>query len=77
MPDLFDRAQSRANQNTTEALLRYRNHLQPEPPQQIVAGVVLCIDCDEAIPAARLAAKPNAARCAQCQSIHEGLHRGA
>jgi len=30
-----------------------------------------CVDCGEAIPAARLAAYPTAKRCTDCQTVHE------
>lgn len=33
---------------------------------------VVCIDCDEPIPAARLRVHPRATRCIECQQIHEG-----
>lgn len=33
-----------------------------------------CISCDTAIPAARLAAVPEAVRCLDCQRHFEGLH---
>jgi DnaK suppressor protein len=37
----------------------------------------VCVECGEAIPAQRLAAYPEAARCAECQGAHEraGLQR--
>lgn len=41
------------------------------PKQQIVDGVVECIDCDAAISADRLAALPNCVRCIDCQTTHE------
>lgn len=31
----------------------------------------ICIDCDEAIPLARLQARPSAARCVACQELAE------
>ncbi|MGD9858856.1 MAG: TraR/DksA C4-type zinc finger protein [Marinobacterium sp.] len=71
MTDIYDRAQARELQNQQEAEARYRASLQPEPEQQVVAGVVICIDCDEPVQPARLTAKPNAARCISCQQIHE------
>lgn len=71
MTDIYDRAQARELQNQQEAEARYRASLQPEPDQLVVAGVVICIDCDEPVQPARLKAKPNAARCISCQHIHE------
>jgi DnaK suppressor protein len=75
MPDLYDRAQEREQQNTEEAQARYRASLTPEPEQLVVGGVVLCIDCDDAVQPARLKAKPNAARCIHCQNQYEQEHR--
>ncbi|WP_027853375.1 TraR/DksA C4-type zinc finger protein [Marinobacterium litorale] len=75
MPDLYDRAQEREQQNTQDAQAHYRASLSPEPEQVIVAGCVLCIDCDEPVQAARLAAKPNAARCIYCQGEYEKEQR--
>lgn len=46
-----------------------------EPPQDVVDGVVYCIDCGVQISANRLAAKPNAARCIDCQEIYETRER--
>lgn len=45
-----------------------------EPPQEIIDGVVICIACGIDIPVARLEAKPNAARCIDCQEIEEQKH---
>ncbi len=75
MPDLYDRAQARDLQNQQDAEARYRAKLPPEPEQLVVAGVVLCIDCDEPVQPARLKAKPNAARCIYCQQDYERSHR--
>ena len=49
-----------------------------EPEQWIENGQMLCIDCDVVIPPKRLEAKPNAARCIQCQQrqeVENGLYR--
>lgn len=43
-----------------------------EEPQLIVDGEVLCIDCENPIELARLAAKPAACRCVFCQEQKEG-----
>nr|WP_252735091.1 TraR/DksA C4-type zinc finger protein [Amphritea atlantica] len=45
-----------------------------EPEQQTLDGRIICIDCDSPIAHARLAAKPNAARCVHCQLIEEQKH---
>ncbi|MBS0374816.1 MAG: TraR/DksA family transcriptional regulator [Proteobacteria bacterium] len=34
----------------------------------------VCVECHEAIPAERLAAQPDAARCVRCQRQHERTH---
>jgi DnaK suppressor protein len=34
----------------------------------------LCVDCDRAIPVARLDAEPTALRCVQCQELYEKTH---
>ena len=43
-----------------------------EPPQDIDQdGNVCCIDCGDEVSRQRLAAKPNAARCIECQQLSE------
>ncbi|MFN3881919.1 MAG: TraR/DksA C4-type zinc finger protein [Nitrincola lacisaponensis] len=71
MPDLYDRAQEREQANTAAAQRAHAERQTPEPPQQRVAGQVLCIDCDEIVEPRRLEAKPNAARCIHCQTTWE------
>jgi DnaK suppressor protein len=71
VPDLYDRAQERDQQNNDDAQALHQANLQPEPEQVIVAGMVLCIDCDEPVQPERLRAKPNAARCIYCQGAYE------
>ncbi len=71
MPDLYDRAQEREQANTAAAQRAHAERQTPEPPQQRVAGQVLCIDCGKSIEPRRLKAKPNAARCVDCQSAWE------
>ena len=45
--------------------------------RRMAAGTYgVCIDCDEPIPYARLAAYPTAKRCVRCQEIHEATHAG-
>ena len=75
MPDLYDRAQEREEQNNQDAQKRHQASMSPEPEQLVVAGVVLCIDCDAEVQPERLAAKPNAARCIYCQQDYEKEHR--
>lgn len=69
MPDKLDQAKD------TEMLMHNQalNHTLSikDPTQQIIDNQVLCIDCDIAVSAARLRAKPKAARCIDCQQIWE------
>jgi len=46
----------------------------PEPAQNVINGEILCIDCDAPIEPLRLKAKPNAARCVECQGCFEEWH---
>jgi len=52
------------------ALLRVVNRLPGLGPVY-VDGVACCRECGEPIPAARLAAPPDAERCAECQQDFE------
>lgn len=67
--DDADRAKKIEQLHRRAALEMAKRH--PEPPQKMIAGNVLCIDCDDAISKERLAAKPDAARCIECQSIKD------
>jgi phage/conjugal plasmid C-4 type zinc finger TraR family protein len=74
--DDADRAkvyEARDRRAAVEIALRH-----PEPPQLIVKGEILCIDCEENISTARLQAKPEAARCISCQTDQDkkDKHRG-
>lgn len=73
MTDQLDRARA-IEMRQREAALQEALHTTPEPPQQIINGVVCCIDCDEPVSPQRLRAKPNAARCIHCQSQEEKSH---
>jgi phage/conjugal plasmid C-4 type zinc finger TraR family protein len=43
---------------------------------RLAAGTYgICIDCEEPIPYARLAAYPTAKRCIRCQQVREATHR--
>ncbi|MGZ8172834.1 MULTISPECIES: TraR/DksA family transcriptional regulator [Methylobacter] len=70
MTDPIDRANDTAQFSNELAI---QQHLIDHalPAQQIVDGVVECIDCDDAIPADRLAALPKCVRCISCQTMHE------
>lgn len=72
MPDILDEAKELEIRHRQAAL---DNVLQrTEPEQQTLDGRIICIDCDSPIAHARLAAKPNAARCVHCQLIEEQKH---
>ena len=75
MTDIYDRAQKRDLQNLKDAQDAWKASQTPEPPQQVIGGTVLCIDCDEPVQPERLKAKPNAARCIFCQGQYEKEHR--
>jgi len=68
MTDITDHASALEQLQRDQALAARPRR---EPPQLISDGRVLCIDCEEPIPAPRLASKPNAARCIDCQRLHE------
>ena len=71
MPDKLDLAKDVEMLQRDQAL----NHALSikDPAQQIVNNQVHCIDCDIAVSPARLAAKPKAARCIDCQQYWEQL----
>lgn len=71
--DDADRAKEIEILHRRAALEMAKRH--PEPPQKITNGQVLCIDCDEPVQSKRLEAKPNAARCIECQCIYEKRER--
>jgi RNA polymerase-binding transcription factor DksA len=70
--DDIDRAQERQLVETTRALKARVGRSQPSP-QLICAdsGAVLCWECNEPIPAERLAREPKAGFCVVCQSAIE------
>ncbi|MDP2548500.1 MULTISPECIES: TraR/DksA C4-type zinc finger protein [unclassified Oceanobacter] len=71
MPDFLDAAKELEQQDRERALANHSARLKPEPAQWVQDGVVMCIDCACDIEPERLAAKPNAARCIDCQQLHE------
>nr|WP_245560883.1 TraR/DksA C4-type zinc finger protein [Desulfovibrio aminophilus] len=56
--------------DNAEALGRVTNRLPGRGPEWI-DGVPCCRECGEPIPVARLAAVPDAERCAECQQDYE------
>lgn len=73
--DDIDYAQ-RYDQEHLERALRNRKRPENGVPL-VVDGVRVCRDCADPIPEARIAARPDADRCAYCQQLHEryGDHR--
>lgn len=74
MADIADRA-AKAEQRNLNHSLAQALHRPAEPPQWIEEGQVLCLDCTNPIPEARLKAKPDAARCTFCQSVRDRRQR--
>ena len=71
MSDIIDRAQ-RAEETFRERALKRRSNAKEDALQTAGEdGWPICIDCGERIPKARLAARPNAVRCIECQRDHE------
>lgn len=68
--DIADRAARLEAHNRRIALAKQRSRSR-EPKQDIVDGVVYCIDCGIEVQPERLKIKPNAARCIDCQKKHE------
>ena len=52
------------------ALVNHFAHLE-HVPQRLEHGIVICRDCTNPIPAARLTAQPHAVRCIDCQTHYE------
>lgn len=72
--DPIDAAADYADRHNADALARHRAP-QPAAVQSIdPEGHIVCRDCDEPIPPARLAAHPHALRCIDCQE-DEDLRR--
>lgn len=68
--DTIDSANNQAAFSTDLALINHFDQVEHES-QRVVDDVVLCNDCDNPIPAARLAAIPACFRCIDCQTAHE------
>lgn len=70
MTDHIDSANDLAQLNTESAL--YVHQRDKDTTRQIwLGGVVVCIDCEMAIPSPRLLVIPDCARCIDCQTAHE------
>jgi RNA polymerase-binding transcription factor DksA len=66
--DDMDRAQARELFDTAQAVKAQTGRAAPVRPQLICAesGAVLCRDCNEPIPLARLEREPQASLCVPC-----------
>ena len=70
MSDEIDRANESAQLMTESALyLHLRDRIRPN--RVWLGGVVVCSDCEAAIPTARLLAVPECERCVDCQAAYE------
>jgi len=68
MPDEIDRAQEQEAQYLAACLANARARAGcSEPQERDEQGRVVCADCGETIPPARLAKVPTATRCTKCQ----------
>ncbi len=76
MPDLIDDAQAREAQYLAHCLDKARLTQPDELQERDEQGRVICAECGELIPLARLKAVPGCTRCAGCQQEQEGLRRG-
>ncbi|CAN5611428.1 hypothetical protein BH10PSE5_BH10PSE5_01390 [soil metagenome] len=68
MTDILDRAQLLEESDRADAL---RRALQSESRPDVVFSVLACLDCDDPIDDARMAARPGCVRCITCQEAHE------
>lgn len=70
MNDVIDRASDTEQLINDSAL--YQHQRDRERTTQVwCGGVVVCMDCEAAIPSERLLAIPECARCIDCQTMHE------
>lgn len=74
MTDPIDRANDTAQLVNDSALYLHQRD-QVQAGQVWRGGVVVCMDCEAAIPSARLLAIPECARCVDCQVAFEKEER--
>jgi phage/conjugal plasmid C-4 type zinc finger TraR family protein len=74
--DVFDRAQQRQAEDTEQALREHRDKVVNKPGPQLYdeEGRVICWECQEPIPDARLEAHPESAFCVECLADIERRH---
>jgi RNA polymerase-binding transcription factor DksA len=58
-----------------EAMLRQRGEVVAALARAIAGTYGRCADCDDWVPDGRLEARPEAARCVNCQSKYAKAHR--
>ena len=69
MADICDNADSVIQQHLQAALDAV--HATDDEAPIYINGVACCVDCEEPIPLARLAALPHCCRCIDCQEEYE------
>ncbi len=68
MADIADMAQAREEAHRARAILAARRMMHAGDQETDADGHVICADCGERIPAARLRVLPRAVRCVECQA---------
>lgn len=76
MTDIFDRASALEQQERDASIARRKEIAATHDAPFEIEGVRVCLDCCEPIAKKRLKALPTAARCVDCQEIHERRLRG-
>ena len=71
MPDEMDRVQEACDRLLEDTLAERFRRQRLANPLPLMNEPGICADCDNPIPAARLAVQPNAERCVQCQTDFE------
>lgn len=70
--DEVDRSAAAEEFDRAAALARALGARPRGEQQRDTQGIIVCLDCGEPIPAARLRVLPNAVRCVECQAEHDG-----
>ncbi len=71
MADIADMAQAREEAHRARAIEAARRGLHGGDQAMDEDGRIVCVDCGERIPPARLAVVPRAVRCLPCQEAAE------
>lgn len=72
--DILDDAKKAEMEDRDRALANHFARAK-DPAQDIENGIVFCIRCGVEVERERLDVKPDAARCVDCQTIHEQQER--